>query len=71
MAGDVRGWMEDGGRAKRGRKKRAREEVVSGEGSRGSSRKLRRRAGMDEEKDDGRCRPSKGKDGCSGSSTDE
>ena len=50
------------------------EEAPRGEGSGGCSRKLRRKeAGIlvGEEKDDGRCRPSKGKGGCLGSFMDE
>ena len=67
----MKGWREDDGRERGGRKKRVRKEMASGEGSGGRSRKLRRRAGIDQEKDDGRCRPSKGKDGFSQSFTDE
>ena len=59
MAREVRGGKEEDVRGKRGR-----EGVVNGGGSGESRRKLRRgRAGLDEEKDDGRCRPGKGREG--------
>ena len=40
-------WRKEGRRERGDRKKRAREGVAGGEGSGGSSRKLRRRAGID------------------------